>query len=255
MNIVSRLYAPPKITAVNERNLTNTVDLNRDNTHTFHGEFPSSHLQLARLRAGFDRLKLFQRMECDMKSWIAALVLVSAAATTMAQTPSASVPTKPRLTLTTDAFEDGGVIPNKFTMAAEGNPVSPKLTWTYVPDGTVSFALILHDPDTSLMKKTDEVLHWLIFNIPGTARELPEGVTAQPQLPDGSIQGLNQGKKVGYMGMGAAAVGPYHHYTFELFALDTKLTVGPEATQSDVWKAMDGHILMKGVLVGRFHRP
>jgi Raf kinase inhibitor-like YbhB/YbcL family protein len=119
----------------------------------------------------------------------------------------------------------------------------------------VSFALILHDPDTSLVKKTDEVLHWLIFNIPGTARELPEGVPAQAQLPDGSIQGLNQSKKVGYMGMGAAAVGPYHHYAFEIFALDTKLTLGPDATQADVMKAMDEHILMKGVLVGRFHRP
>ncbi|MGA9977476.1 MAG: YbhB/YbcL family Raf kinase inhibitor-like protein [Candidatus Sulfotelmatobacter sp.] len=190
-----------------------------------------------------------------MKSRIAALVLVSAAAVAVAQGPAAPAPTKPRLTLTTEAFQDGGIIPNKFTMAAEGTPVSPKLTWTYVPDGTVSFALILHDPDTSLTKTTNEVLHWLIFNIPGTAHELAEGVPAQAQLPDGSIQVLNTGKKVGYMGMGAAAVGPYHHYTFELFALDTKLSLGPDATQADVMKAMDGHILMKGVLVGRFHRP
>ena len=190
-----------------------------------------------------------------MKSWIATLVLVSAAAGAMAQTPSTPAPTKPRLTLTTDAFEDGGIIPNKFTMAAEGTPVSPKLTWTSVPDGTVSFALLLHDPDTSLAKSTDEVLHWLIFNIPGTARELPEGAPAQAQLPDGSIQVLNTGKKIGYMGMGAAAAGPYHHYTFELFALDTKLGLGSDATLADVMKAMNGHILMKGVLVGRFHRP
>lgn len=193
-----------------------------------------------------------------MKSWIATLVLISAAvaAGAIAQTPSAPpAPTKPRLTLTTDAFDDGGIIPNKFTMAAEGTPVSPKLTWTNVPDGTVSFTLLLHDPDTSLSKTTDEVLHWLIFNIPGTARELPEGVPAQAQLSDGSIQVLNLGKKIGYMGMGAAAVGPYHHYTFELFALDTKLSLGPDATQADVMKAMNGHILMKGVLVGRFHRP
>jgi Raf kinase inhibitor-like YbhB/YbcL family protein len=192
-----------------------------------------------------------------MKAWIATLVLISAAAGAMAQTPTAPAPTptKPRLTLTTDAFEDGGIIPKKFTMAAEATPVSPKLTWTYAPEGTVSFALILLDPDTAPMKKTDEVLHWLIFNIPGTARELPEAVPAQAKLADGSIQGLNQGKKVGYVGMGAAAVGPYHHYTFKLFALDTKLALGPDATQSDVMKAMDGHILMKGVLVGRFHRP
>jgi hypothetical protein len=95
----------------------------------------------------------------------------------------------------------------------------------------------------------------MVFNIPGTARELREGVPDQAQLSDGSIQGINQAKKVGYLGMGAAAVGPYHHYTFELFALDTKLTLGADATQADVMKAMDGHILMKGVLVGRFHRP
>jgi Raf kinase inhibitor-like YbhB/YbcL family protein len=182
-------------------------------------------------------------------------VVLAATAGALAQTPAAPPPTKPRLALTTTAFEDGGIIPNRYTMAAEGAAVSPKLAWTNVPDGTVSFTLILHDPDTSLMKSTSEVLHWMIFNIPGTVRELPEGVAAQAQLADGSIQSLNQGKKVGYMGMGAAAVGPYHHYTFELFALDTKLSLGPDATQADVMKAMDGHILMKGVLVGRFHRP
>jgi Raf kinase inhibitor-like YbhB/YbcL family protein len=220
-------------------------------------KFAPSHLQSARSRIEFGPSKLARRKENNMKSWMATLVLFSAAIGAMAQTPPtpAPVPTKPRLALTTDAFDDGGIIPNKFTMAAEGTPVSPKLTWINVPEGTVSFALILIDPDTAVMKKTDEVLHWMIFNIPGTARELPEGVPSQPQLPDGSIQGLNQGKKVGYMGMGAAAVGPYHHYTFELFALDTKLTLGPDATLSDVMKAMDGHILMKGVLVGRFHRP
>jgi Raf kinase inhibitor-like YbhB/YbcL family protein len=190
-----------------------------------------------------------------MKLCITILTLVFASGAQAQQTQTPPAPTKPRLMLTTDAFEDGGIIPNKFTQAAEGTPVSPKLMWSNVPDGTVSFALILHDPDTSLMKKTDEVLHWLIFNIPGTATSLQEGVPSQPQLPDGSIQNLNQSKKVGYLGMGAAAVGPYHHYTFELFALDTKLSLGPDATQADVMKAMDGHILMKGVLVGRFHRP
>ena len=104
-----------------------------------------------------------------MKFCITTLTLVLAGGALARQTPPAPAPTKPRLTLTTDAFEDGGVIPNKFTQAAEGTPVSPKLVWSYVPDGTASFALILRDPDTSLMKKTDEVLHWLIFNIPGTA--------------------------------------------------------------------------------------
>jgi hypothetical protein len=189
-----------------------------------------------------------------MKIFLMCAVLMSTVAMA-AQSPAAPAAPKPGLTLTTSAFDDGGIIPNKYTMAAEGTAVSPKLTWTHVPEGTQSFALILHDPDTSLDKTTNEVLHWMIFNIPGTEHELPEGVPAEAKLPDGSIQALNRRKTVGYMGMGAGAAGPYHHYTFELFALDTKLNLGPDATQADVLKAMDGHILGKGVLVGRFHRP
>jgi Raf kinase inhibitor-like YbhB/YbcL family protein len=194
-----------------------------------------------------------------MKKLLAGVIWISTIGA-MAQAPAAPatapIPAKPGLTLTTPAFEDGGIIPNKYTQAAAPDaPVSPKLVWDHVPEGTVSFALILHDPDTTLMHTTDQVLHWLIFNIPGTARELPEGVPAVALLPDGSVQALNRAKKVGYMGMGAGAAGPYHHYTFELFALDTKLTLGPDATQKDVEAAMEGHILGKGVVEGRFHRP
>jgi hypothetical protein len=114
--------------------------------------------------------------------------------------------------------------------------------------------LILHDPDVALQRKTDDVLHWLIFNIPGTASGLPEAVPSNAQLSDGTVQAKNLRGGVGYMGPGAPPAGPHHHYTFELFALDTKLDLGPDATRADVLKAIDGHILGKGVLVGRFHR-
>ena len=163
------------------------------------------------------------------------------------------MPPRPGLTLTTSAFSDGGEIPARFTQS-DPNAVSPKLEWSNVPAGTVTFALILHDPDVALQKKTDDVLHWLIFNIPGTAHELAEGVPANATLSDGTIQAKNLRGGVGYMGPGAPAVGPHHHYSFELFALDTKLDLGPDATRADVLKAIDGHILGKGVLVGRFHR-
>jgi Raf kinase inhibitor-like YbhB/YbcL family protein len=93
-----------------------------------------------------------------------------------------------------------------------------------------------------------------VFNIPGSARELPEGVPANAQMSDGAIQAKNRRGTVGYMGPGAPAAGPDHHYTFELFALDTKLDLGADATRADVLKAIDGHIVGKGVLVGRFHR-
>jgi len=191
-----------------------------------------------------------------MKTLVTVLLAISTLGT-MAQAPAGAPRRAPRIaiTLTTTAFEDGAVIPDKYTMAASGDAVSPHLTWSNVPEGVVSYALILHDPDSPIGKSIDQTLHWMIFNIPGAVHELPEGVPAQAQLPDGSIQALNQGKKVGYMGMGAAAAGPYHHYTFELFALDTKLALGPDATQKDVVAAMDGHILGKGVVVGRFHRP
>ena len=163
-------------------------------------------------------------------------------------------PSGPGLTLTTSAFEDGAIIPNKYTQAAGDSAVSPKLEWTHVPPNTVSFALIFHDPDVAIQKKTEDVLHWMIFNIPGSATELAEGVPANAKLPDGSVQAKNRRGQAGYMGPGAPAAGPYHHYTFELFALDTKLDLGPDATREDVLKAMDGHILGKGVVVGRFHR-
>lgn len=190
-----------------------------------------------------------------MKKLFFCLFLFSALGAAQERTQPPTPSAKPGLTLTTTAFDDGGIIPNKYTMAAQGTPVSPALEWTNVPDGAVSFALILHDPDTSRNKTTEEVLHWLIFNIPGTARSLAEGVPNTAQLPDGSIQAKNTRGAPGYMGMGASAAGPYHHYTYELFALDTKLDIGPEATRADVLKAMDGHVLGRGVLVGRFHRP
>jgi Raf kinase inhibitor-like YbhB/YbcL family protein len=97
------------------------------------------------------------------------------------------------------------------------------------------------------------MLHWMVFNIPGTAREFPEGMPATAQGSDGTIQAKNIRGAVGYMGPGANAAGPMHHYTFELFALDIKLDLGPDATRADVLKAIEGHILGKGVLVGRFH--
>jgi Raf kinase inhibitor-like YbhB/YbcL family protein len=167
--------------------------------------------------------------------------------------PAGKAPAGPGLTLTTTAFEDGGIIPNKYTQS-DPKPVSPKLTWANVPTNTVSFVLIMHDPDTAPQRKNVDILHWMLFNLPGTARELAEGVPADATLPDGTIQAKSFRGAVGYMGPGAGAAGPYHHYTFELFALDTKLELTPEATRAEVLAAVDGHILAKGVLTGRFHR-
>lgn len=185
-----------------------------------------------------------------MKKLLAGVLLVPALALAPAV---AQKPSGPGFTLTTTAFEDGGIIPNQYTQST-ASPVSPPLEWSHVPAGTESFAVIVDDPDTALHRSTDEVLHWLIFNIPGSSRSLSQGIPNQPNLSDGAIQGKNTGGIPGFRGMGAPAPGPYHHYLFQIFALDTKLNLGPDATREDVVKAMDGHILAKAAMVGRFHR-
>ena len=189
-----------------------------------------------------------------MKHRLLSQLLISALAASLDMLV-ASASSMPGLTLTTPAFTDGGTIPDKYTEAAKTAPVSPVLTWTNAPVNTVSFAVFVHDPDTALDKTPREFVHWIIFNIPGTARGLPLGVPDDARLPDGSIQLMNSGNKVGYMGMGAPAAGPAHHYTFAVFALDATLKLGPDASQADVLEAMKGHVLDKGVLVGRFHLP
>jgi len=187
---------------------------------------------------------------------IALIILtVCMAGTALAQPAAAQSQTPPRpgLTLTSSAFDDGGIIPNRYTQS-DPSPVSPKLDWTNVPPGVVSFTLIMHDPDTAPKKGTEDILHWMAFNIPGGATGLPEGVPANPTLPDGTVQAKSFRGAVGYMGPGAGAAGPYHHYTWELYALDTKLDLGPAATRLEVLKAMDGHVLAKAALTARFHR-
>jgi Raf kinase inhibitor-like YbhB/YbcL family protein len=159
------------------------------------------------------------------------------------------------MTLTTSAFPDGGQIPAKYTQA--GQQISPALTWTNVPPGTASFVLHMHDLEAARNRTTDDQLHWLVWNIPASATGLPEGVPQGAQLGDGSYQISASGQI--YRGPGAAANGPMHHYTFEIFALDTKVDVPPAAdafeTRTNVMKAMQGHVVGKAVYMGLFHRP
>lgn len=191
-----------------------------------------------------------------IKTFAIGLILLAGGGMAAAQGPQGRPPAAlsgPGFTLASPAFADGGEIPSRFTQAVE-NPVSPQLEWTNVPANTVSFVLTLRDPDVALQRTVEDPLHWMVFNIPGTARGLPESVPLDPQLADGTVQAKNRRGGVGYMGPGAPAPGPHHHYTFELFAMDTKLNLGPDATRDEVLKAINGHIVGKAVLVGRFHR-
>ena len=165
------------------------------------------------------------------------------------------------MTLTTPAFPDGGQIPVRFSQAAEGaapgEGTSPALTWANAPTGTQSFVLHMHDMELARNRTTDDQVHWLVWNIPGTVSRLTEGQPKGAQLPDGSYQISATGQV--YRGPGAPANGPPHHYVFEIFALDTKLDVPPAAdafeTRTNVMKAIQGHILGKAVYGGLFRRP
>jgi len=183
------------------------------------------------------------------------VVGLSMATAVAAQQPAAGGPTARPMTLTTTAFPDGGQIPTKYTQA--GEQVSPALTWTNTPAGTVTFALHMHDIDVARNKTTDDQAHWVVWNIPGTATGLPEGVPKGETLADGSHQISASGPV--YRGPGAPATGPLHHYVFEIFALDTKLDVTATAdafeTRAAVMKALQGHVLGKATYMGLFRRP
>ena len=170
-------------------------------------------------------------------------------------------PAGPPMTMTIEGFSDGGQIPVKFSQAAPGaapgEGTSPAITWMNAPAGTQSFVLNMHDMEVVRNKTTDDQAHWVVWNIPATAKGIPEGAPKGAKLPDGSYQISATGQV--YRGPGAAATGPMHHYMFELYALDTKLTVEPAAdafeTRTNVMKAMQGHILGKAVYGGLFRRP
>lgn len=161
----------------------------------------------------------------------------------------------PPMVMSTTAFPDGTDIPAKYTQA--GTQTSPALTWTNVPPGTVTFLLHVHDMEASRNHTTDDQLHWLVWNIPGTATGLPEGVPMGATLSNGAYQLSASGAM--YRGPGAPATGPRHHYVFELFALDTKVDIQPGTdafeTRTAIIKAIQGHVLGKAVYMGLFHRP
>jgi Raf kinase inhibitor-like YbhB/YbcL family protein len=146
--------------------------------------------------------------------------------------------------LKSKAFKNDDPIPVKFT--AFGDDVSPKLSWSGTPPNTISFALVLEDRDSKEKK-----IHWVLWNIPATARSLPEKVANAPQLPDGSCQGLNDFGKVGYSGPRLARV-TEHRYEFTLYALDTKLILKAGSTHAQLKVLMGGQVLAKTQLVGRF---
>ena len=140
--------------------------------------------------------------------------------------------------------------PRKHT--CDGGDISPALQWTDVPEGTVSFALIVDDPDAPDPANPRMTwVHWVIYNIPASATSLPEGVAAT-DLPEGTLNGVNDWKRPGYGGP-CPPIGT-HRYFHKIYALDTVLPDLKNPRKTDLEKAMKGHILEKAELVGLYKR-
>jgi hypothetical protein len=149
--------------------------------------------------------------------------------------------------LTSTAWMEGRPIPAKYTCS--GIDISPQLTWSGAPVGTRSFALICDDPDAP----GGTWVHWVIYGLPATAVALPEKVAVVETLPDGSKQGVNDFRRVGYGGP-CPPPGAPHRYYFKLYALDTALPLAPCATKMELLRAMKGHILAEAGLMGTYQR-
>jgi len=149
--------------------------------------------------------------------------------------------------LTSATFAEGELIPAKHT--CDDKNVSPPLKWSGAPPGTKSLALIVDDPDAP----AGTWVHWVLYDLPGSASELPEDLPKGQYLPNGAKQGLNDFKHLGYGGPCPPKGNP-HRYLFKLYALDTSLDLKPGATKKELEGAIGKHVLAQGQLIGTYKR-
>lgn len=204
-------------------------------------------------------------MKSVVRVVFAAFVILGAGFSAQAQgaPPPRPAAPPPSLLMWSSSFADVSRISTQYTCAATEPPpsgprsistgVSPMIGWTNAPAGTVSFVLILHDPDARVPRAPTDVTHWIVFNIPDTATALGEGITPTTPLPTGMLQGKNITGAPGYQGP-CAPPGAPHHYTFELLALDEKLDLPSGATRDQIEDAVKGHVLGSAVYIGLFNR-
>jgi Raf kinase inhibitor-like YbhB/YbcL family protein len=174
-------------------------------------------------------------------------LLTCTAGTLLGCDRTSDLPAPASLELKSSSFL-GDTIPEKSSSCNGQDGISPELSWSKLPEHTQSLALIAYDRDSRFGFK---FTHWLLYDIPADKRELTEDVAKQGQLPDGSRQGPNDNGKIGYVGPCPPGHSP-HHYVFDLYALDTNLNLPDGTSKKQILKAMTGHVLARGELVGTF---
>src|SRR5437879_6301202 len=150
------------------------------------------------------------------------------------------------LKLTSSAFAEGEVIPEKYT--CDGENISPPLAWSDLPSGTKELALIVDDPDAP----SGLFVHWVLYQIPAKVSELEEGIPKKDKLPNGARQGTNGFQKVGYGG--PCPPNGTHRYFFHLYALGKSLGLPSGVTRQQVEAALKGNVLDQAELMGRYQR-
>lgn len=152
------------------------------------------------------------------------------------------------ITISSSAFTPEGEIPTKHT--CQGDDASVPLTWSAIPDGAESLALIVDDPDAPDPEAPKTVwVHWVLYNLPVTATGLEEAVT---DLPEGTLAGKNDWGKTGWGGP-CPPIGR-HRYYFKIYALDTVLPDLGEPTKAELLEAMEGHVIAQGELMGTYQK-
>ena len=187
---------------------------------------------------------------------LAVVALFAASAYAQGQAPAAGGPPvlakqiaparggNSRLLITSGAFVSGSDLDDKYTQ--NGDNMSPGIAWAKGPQGTQSYAVLAED---SGVNRAEPVVHWVIFNIPSTATGLPQNVPTDATLENGAVQGKNVRGTTGYIGPKPPA-GQTHPYHFQVFALNTRLTIDPaSADRNTVVNAMKNHVLATGELV------
>ncbi len=174
-------------------------------------------------------------------AWAGCLLLCSCH---QQQTEPAANKSEPVIQMTSSAFVDGGILPQKYT--CEGSKVSPPLQWGPAPPAAKSIAITCEDPDAPGGTFT----HWVLFNLPAIARGLPEAVPTTAKLAGGAVQGQNDFGSAGY-GAPCPPSG-IHRYIFKVYALDQPLALSDHTTRQDLLNAIERHIVAQGEVTARY---
>lgn len=193
-------------------------------------------------------MRTFHFLLCELSAFVVfAAVIIAGVAHPPLNHDSSQVKENSMFQLKSNAFQPDGYIPSRYS--CEGENISPELTWSGAPQGTKSFALVLHDPDAP---HPGGYTHWVVFNIPAEVTHVAENVAKQTNFPGGGTQGKNDSGSTGYTG--PCPPSGTHRYYFHLYAVDGPLNLNQSATREELEKALKNHTLGQTEYMGKYKK-